>query len=74
MPASRTDAIAIYSLATAGITNGVADTTFEPDRAVTREQMASLMIRANENTFCQTLPSVTSFPDTVGIGHEANIR
>lgn len=41
-----THARVITTLAAAGITTGTTPTTFEPDRTLQRDQMASLLIRA----------------------------
>lgn len=64
VPAGSTHAGAIGAIAQAGITSGYADGTFRPGAAVSREQMASLLVAAFD------LPTASGggrFPDVGGV-------
>lgn len=74
VPASHPHARAINALAELGIARGVSSDRFDPNRLVTRGQMASLLAGGHEIAFARTLPTGDNFTDTRGSTHERNIR
>jgi hypothetical protein len=70
-----THADAIRSLAAAGVIGGFEDGTFRPRASITREQAASLMVRAHRVVVGSALPAgPDAFGDDDGSVHEANIN
>lgn len=64
----------IERLASAGIVSGVSDTAFDPDRAVPRDQMATMLVRAYEYVIDGSLPTSTGpFDDIDRSPHRENI-
>jgi hypothetical protein len=74
VPAGHPDARAINALAAAGVISGKSATLYAPSEQVTRGQMASLVVRANEKTFNRPMPLAAPFPDTIGSVHETPVR
>lgn len=65
----------INALAAAGIVGGVGGGQYAPDRAVTRAQMATFLVRAYQYRSGQQLTSAGDyFTDDAGDTHEANIN
>lgn len=69
---------AINKLARAGIVQGHG-TTYAPNRVVTRDQMASFLVRAYDHAQSQVgrqslPPAIRQFADTAGNTHEPNIN
>lgn len=62
VPASNTHARNIEALVTAGVARGVSEGVFEPNRDVTREQMATFIT----NALALERPATVSFVDTTG--------
>lgn len=62
VPASNTHARNIEALVTAGVARGVTEGMFEPNRDVTREQMATFIT----NALALARPATVSFVDTSG--------
>lgn len=72
--ADNVHADAIARLATVGVVNGRTATTFDPDRAVTRAETASLLRRAIEYATTEPLPAARdTFLDDNDLVHEASI-
>ncbi len=66
---------AIEALAAIGVVNGITDTTYRPNRPITREQFASLVVRTYERLADGTVrPTGPVFADVVGSPHERNVR
>ena len=57
-PFSDTDDIEVAKAYTVGITAGVTETTFAPDKEITREQMATMMTRALEKAYVDTFVDI----------------
>jgi hypothetical protein len=71
VPPSSVHADAINRLALAGIVQGTSDTTYEPARRVTREQMATFLRRAQRWSSGNDLPGFRdTFMDDNGRVHE----
>lgn len=65
----------INQLAAAGVVQGTTSTTYTPDAAVRRDQMATFLVRAYEHVASTELPDPPSdFPDIDGNAHEDNIN
>ncbi|MBW3657899.1 MAG: S8 family serine peptidase [Actinobacteria bacterium] len=63
----------INRLAEAGIVKGVTDTAYAPASSVTREQMATFLIRTYEHRSSLALPGIQDrFPDVTSV-HEPNV-
>ncbi|GGI02531.1 S-layer homology domain-containing protein [Egicoccus halophilus] len=74
VPTDHPDRAAIGALAGAGIVAGTTATTFVPDGAVTRGQLATLLVRADGRVFGRQRPLGPTFPDTRGSTHEDAVR
>lgn len=65
---------AINAMASAGVVNGTGPGRFEPHRGLTRDQMASILVRAQETLLGKPLPAGTSpFIDLGGNVHGPSI-
>jgi hypothetical protein len=65
---------AINAMAKAGVVTGTGPGRFEPNRGLTRDQMASILVRAQEALLGKPLPTGTSpFIDLGGNVHEPAI-
>jgi hypothetical protein len=65
---------AIHALASLGILQGADASRYDPDRTVSRAQMASILVRVHEEIAGAALPDARHpFEDVVGTTHEAAI-
>ena len=64
-PFKDTDDIEVAKAYTVGITTGVSDTEFAPDREITREQMATMMARALEQVGIDTFVDLTKVKEFI---------
>jgi hypothetical protein len=75
VPEGHTHAVAIHSLAEVGVLTGFEDGTFRPGSQISRDQAASVMVRAYEWLAGQRLPAgPDAFVDDDGSVHERAIN
>jgi hypothetical protein len=75
VPGGHSHARAVNALAAAGVIRGLTETTFGPERPVSRGQLASLLVRAHELLFATLLATgETTLKDIAGDTHEPAIR